>query len=442
MASSLFDTASVPIGIPLSQLTAAVSRAVNSSPELIGVWVTAELSDVRVSGGHCYMELIEKNQSGQTIAKLRATIWQTTFNSLRRKFFNAAQRDISSGLKVLVKGNINHHPIYGIAFNILDIDPSYTLGDIERIRREILLKLSQEGILNFNKSRNMQVAPQKIAVISAEGAAGYGDFINQLTNNAEGFVFYPCLFNCAMQGDKVSSSIREALDIIESMADFWDCIAIIRGGGATTDLIGFDDLELARAVAQCGIPIVVGIGHDRDRNVLDDIAHTSIKTPTAVAAFFIDKLRDAYAAVCNFGEKMRQTATDIFSGETRRLTTIESIMPQLAVRRLEDNFSKLRNISGKLPLLIEGRIGKENTRLSGRCELIASLGKTVITRNKQKLDNLEQLTAVLSPGNTLKRGYSITRIKGKAVKNAKEIIAGELITTQLHEGEINSVATK
>lgn len=441
MAFSVFDNGKIQMGIPLSQLTAAISKTVNSSPELFGVWVTAELSDVRITGGHCYMELIEKNDMGQTVAKLRATIWQSNFNSIRRKFFQSTQRDISTGLKVLVKGSINHHSLYGLAFNIQDIDPSYTLGDIERIRREILLKLSKEGILEYNKNRSMPIAPQKIAVISAQGAAGYGDFINQLTNNSEGFVFYPCLFNCVMQGDKVSSSIREALKMIESMADFWDCIAIIRGGGATTDLTGFDDLELARAVAKCGLPIIVGIGHDRDRNVLDDIANTSVKTPTAVAAFFIDRLREAYTAVYSLGEKMRKVTSDIINGETRRLTTIESVMPQLAMRRLDDNFFKLKNISAKIPLLVEGRIGKENTKLNGKWEIISSLTETVIQRNKQKLENLQQLTTVLSPANTLKRGYSITRVNGKALKNAVEVKAGDLITTQLQEGEVSSIIT-
>lgn len=434
----LFSYSETVTGIPLSQLTAAITRTVNSHSELSGVWVMAELSDVRISGGHCYMELIEKNDRGQTIAKLRATIWQSVFNTLRRKFFQATERDIATGLKVLVKGNTNHHSLYGLAFNITDIDPSYTLGDIERLRKEIIAKLASEGVLNLNKQRLLDPAPQRIAVISAKGAAGYGDFINQLTSNSEGFVFYPCLFNCVMQGDRISESIREALDFIESTADLWDCVAIIRGGGATTDLNGFDDYELARAVATCGLPIIVGIGHERDRNVLDEIAHTSLKTPTAVAAFFIDRLRQSFDSVLLIADKIRHSSIEKMRGEERRLTSIESLVPQLSLRRISDNQSKLRTITGKLPILMAGKLGRENTLLRGKWEIINSLKQTIFQKNIQKLNNTEQIIKLLDPSNTLKRGYSITRLNGKSIRKAAEISSGTIITSQLYEGELTS----
>lgn len=463
MSYSLFDdNNSFPAGIPLSQFTAAISRAVTASPALTGAWVIAELSDVRSSGGHCYMELIEKNEAGQTVAKLRANIWRNTYMQLRQKFFNATQREISNGIKALVRGSATHHSVYGLSFNITDIDPSYTIGDMERLRREIILRLKKEGIATHNKELQLPVAPQRIAVISAEGAAGFGDFINQLCNNSEGFVFYPHLFPCVMQGDRVSESIRGALELIESTADLWDCIAIVRGGGATTDLNGFDDYDLAKAVALCGLPVVVGIGHERDRNVLDEIAHTSLKTPTAVAGFFIDQVRAAYDRVLMLADRLRVFSNELMRGEERRLSTIQGFIPQLALRRLEDNKAKLQAITGKLPILTQGRVSNENVKLEGYKNLLLNLSSSRLGKedlkinglitllqnssanrlmhSSQKINNLESLVKVLDPKNTLKRGYSITHVNGKAVKSVAEINHGDTLVTSLPDGQIHSKA--
>ena len=438
MSDSLFNS-ELPSGIPLSQFTAAITNAVAGAPGLSGVWITAELSDVRLSGGHCYMELIEKNAAGQTIAKLRATIWRSTYYQIRQKFFSATQREISTGIKALVKGSATHHSVFGLSFNITDIDPSYTIGDLERLRREILMRLHKEGLAMKNKSLALPMAPQKIAVISAEGAAGYGDFINHLTGNSEGFVFYPCLFNCVMQGDRVSESIREALQLIESTADIWDCVVIVRGGGATTELNGFDDYDLAKAVATCGLPVIVGIGHERDRNVLDEIAHTSLKTPTAVAGFFIDRLRSAYDNVLSLTDKLRVYSTELMRGEERRISTIYGLIPQLALRRMEDTKNKLQTISGKLPIMIEGRIGKEHLRLNNSVNVLGNVSAFRIEKSRQAINTFESLIKVLDPNNTLLRGYSITRINGKAVKSIKNIAPGDVLTTTLPDGEIRSI---
>lgn len=463
MSDSFFENYNeMSVGVPLSRYTEAISKAVAMAPGLNGAWIIAELSDVKTAGGHCYMELIEKNETGQTIAKLRATIWRSTYIQLNQKFYNATQRGITSGIKALLKGSATHHSVYGLSFNIVDIDPSYTLGDLERLRREIILQLKKEGIAFMNKSLPLPIAPQKIAVISAQGAAGYGDFINHLYGNSEGFVFYPCLFPCSMQGDNVSESIRYALQLIESTADIWDCIAIVRGGGATTDLNGFDDYELAKAVATCGLPIIVGIGHERDRNVLDEIAHTSLKTPTAVAGFFIDKAREAYDKVMGLADRLSIYSTQLIRGEERRLSSIFGIIPQLALRRLEDSKSRLQTILGKLPLLTKGRIGKEEVKLDGMKNILvnianAKIGKESIRiegispmltnfssmrieKEKNKISSIESLVKVLDPKNILKRGYSITRINGKTLKSATKVIQGDELTTILSDGEVRSLA--
>lgn len=406
------------------------------------------------------MELIEKNEAGQTIAKLRATIWKTTYQQLRQKFYRATQRDIITGIKALVRGSSTHHSIYGLSFNIFDIDPSYTMGDMERLRQEILLKLRNEGVAELNKSLPMPMAPQRIAVISAQGAAGYGDFMNQLTNNSEGFVFYTCLFNCVMQGDRTSESIRDALELIESTADLWDCIAIVRGGGATTDLNGFDEYHLAKAVASCGIPIVVGIGHERDRNVLDEIAHTSLKTPTAVAGFFIDKMREAHDVVLSMADRIRIYSQEMMIGEERRLSGILSLLPQLAIHKVTSEETRLKDLSGKIPLLSQSRLekekikieshktliknfassrfDKEKLKISGIISLLTNLTGSGIERSRQNLNSLESLIKVLDPKNTIKRGYSITKLNGKSIKSISEIKEGDLLTTILIDGELHS----
>lgn len=461
--NSLFsDTNSFITGIPLSRYTAAITNAVAMAPGLSGVWVTAELSDVRMAGGHCYMELIEKNETGQTVAKLRANIWRSAYFQLRQKFYNATQREISSGIKALVRGSATHHSVYGLSFNIIDIDPSYTLGDMERLRREILMRLHKEGVALKNKSLTLPMAPQKIAVISAEGAAGYGDFLNHLQGNSEGFVFYPCLFPCAMQGDKVSQSIRNALELIESSAHIWDCVVIVRGGGATTDLNGFDDYELAKAVATCGLPVIVGIGHERDRNVLDEVAHTSLKTPTAVAGFFIDRARDAYDHLIALADHLRIYSSELVRGEERKLTAIFSMVPHLALARMNEANANLNSIAGKLPIITQGRLmaqnakldnirniiqnisnsifSKEKIKIENNLSLIKNLSNNILSGIQQKINNIEALVKVLDPQSTLLRGYSITRINGKAIKSVDKVTPGSLITTTLPDGTIRSIA--
>lgn len=435
---NLFNESLFSGALSLGQLTAAISHAVYSSPALSGVWVTAELSDLRINGGHCYIELIEKNQMGQTVAKLRATIWQSTFTGIRRKFYEATGRDIVTGLKVLLKGNVTHHSLYGLSFNVSDIDPSFTLGDMERLRREILMRLTREGIIEHNKALSMNMAPQRIAIISAEGAAGYGDFINQLEYNAEGYVFYTRLFPAIMQGDRVSSSIREALEIIESTIDLWDCVVIIRGGGATTDLNGFDDYELAKAVALCCLPVVVGIGHERDRTVLDEIAHTRLKTPTAVAAFFVDTLRDSEKRAEAATDRIVHYVSDRIAGENQRLANFTSLIPALTDSRLKMAAAWLEREAAKIPLIVESRLTREKSRIDETFMRIKLGLEKRIALSKNNLDKLESMINVLSPLNTLKRGYSITRINGKAVKDRSSLKIGDIVTTELFDCKMDA----
>lgn len=450
-----------PVSFSLSQYTSAIGNAIRAARDLKNAWVRAELSDVRVNGGHCYMELIEKNELGQTIAKLRAAIWASQFSYIRNKFYTKTGQEFRSGLKVLVQGTATHHTLYGLSFTIQDIDPSFTLGDMERIRREILERLQREGVLEYNRRLTMPPAPQRIAVISAEGAAGYGDFINQLVDNSERFRFNLLLFPATMQGDRVSSSIRSALDLIGATKEDWDCVAIVRGGGATTDLNGFDDYELARKVATFPLPVVVGIGHERDRNVLDEIAHTRLKTPTAVAAFFVDSLRNYYMRVSGLVDFVTRYSSDRIVGERRRLDNLEATIPVIARSRLEAAKAQLDKEITRIPVVVTSRITTAYNQLdtaarvlgvlsSRQCSLagnrleefksrILVAASTVIKRSAADLTRINGMIDVLSPANTLRRGYSITRINGKAVTDARTLNPGDVIATELRDGNVESI---
>lgn len=424
--------------LTLTQLTTMVGNAIRMRPELQNAWVVAEFSDMRISGGHCYLELLEKNNSGATVAKLRANIWNSTYRAIYNKFFNATGQAPASGMKVMVRGAVSHHNLYGISFNITDIDPSYTLGDMERLRREILMTLQRENLLQRNKTTYLPPNPQKIAVISSAGAAGFGDFCNQLASNAAGFIFYPHLFPATLQGDKTVPTILAALSKIEESIDFWDCVVIIRGGGATTELNAFDNLDLARAVAKFPIPVIVGIGHERDNTVLDYIAHTRCKTPTAVAEFFVETLRVAMQNVSSLVNNVLRYSAERINGEQRRLSAAQSMILTLANTRIETTRQKLINLRDSVVLSSASKIENQRRLLDTYPMLLQQSVKAVVANRKERLLRYQQLVDVLNPQATLKRGYSITRVNGKAVKSASELSANMQISTILADGAVIS----
>lgn len=449
--------------LTLSQLQQLISNVINLEPGLRNVWVQAEFSDLRVAGGHCYMELIEKDSAGTTRAKIRAMIWRGTLDVINRKFFEATGRYLASGLKVLVRGSASHHPVYGLSFTISDIDPAYTLGDMERVRREILERLARENIIGCNKSLALSPTPQRIAVISAAGTAGYGDFMNQIANNPDRFAVYTLLFPAIMQGERTAASVIDALDKVEMTAPMWDAVVIIRGGGATTDLNGFDNYDLARRVALCPIPVIVGIGHERDRTVLDEIACVRCKTPTAVAAFIIDALRVAYTGVTEIVRRITKYGADALRGEHLRLSNMSQTLPALARNRILREHMNLNRLSQILPGLVQQRVMQQKiildrfaSRLDRAVDARINAGKLMLERyamrlagasanvsqrENMRLRRLSDMIRLLSPDNTLRRGYSITRVNGHAITDPASIEPGALIETTLAAGTLTSTKT-
>ncbi|MDE5846435.1 MAG: exodeoxyribonuclease VII large subunit [Muribaculaceae bacterium] len=453
-----------PTAYTLSAFSRFVAQAMSREPVLMGAWVVAEISDMAERGGHCYMTLIEKDASGTTVARMRANIWANRYLHIKNKFLYATQRELTNGMKVMFYGGANYHPNYGLSFNIGDIEPSFTMGDLERIRREILAALQREGILNRNRSLTFSDPPRKIAIISSATAAGYGDFMNQLQHNSAGVEFNTLLFPAIMQGDRTAQSVMAALDLVEQTSSIipWDCVVIIRGGGATTDMNGFDDLNLARRVATFPIPVIVGIGHERDRCVLDEIACVRCKTPTAVAAWLSDTAGMAWQRVCDLTSRIASFATERLKGEHIRLQSIETMIPSLADARIRNARIRLQSLSALIPsaareatskekIRLEGitttlrmasrmRIQKEYPLLESTAESVRTAAISMLEKEKTRIDSLCRLTEVLSPTSTLKRGYSITRVNGKAVTDPKTVKSGDIIETQTAQGMIISKA--
>lgn len=435
------SSAAVP-AITLTQLNRRIAAQL-TVPSLHDVWVTAELSDFRSSGGHCYMELIEKSEpNGAVAARMRGIIWANSVPRVGGKFSAYTGRPLSTGLKVMVRGSVNHHPSYGLSFVISDIEPSFTLGDIERRRLEILRRLDADGTAGLNRSLEWPVPALRIAIISAPGAAGYGDFVHQLFNNSSRIRFKVRLFTAVMQGERTAPSVIAALeDIAADTEGAWDCVVIIRGGGATSDLVSFDNYDLASNVAQFPIPVIVGIGHERDVTVLDYVANMRVKTPTAAAEWLVARAEEALDRLRVIADAMLRTATDRIGGLKTQLAYIEGQLPHAPAAAIAAASRKLDRAMMGLASAGARSLAPHSARLDtieGSLRLTAA---NIISRRNDRLDSYATLLAALSPTATLKRGYSITRVDGHAVTSTAALQPGTTIETTLADGKVTSTVT-
>ncbi len=452
------------------------------------VWVKAEISELNVNrNGHCYMELVDVDpETKEILARSRATIWSYTFRMLKPYFETTTGQLFTQGIKVLVSAKVEFHPVYGLSLNIRDIDPAYTMGDMERKRREIILQLEEDGVLGMNKELELPMVPQRIAVISSPTAAGLQDFLEQLGTNPQGIRFYTKLFPAVMQGKETASSIIQALDHVFQYEDFFDVVVIIRGGGAQLDLAGFDHYELAAHVAQFPIPVITGIGHDKDETVIDLVAHTKMKTPTAVAEFlingaevFVDHLQDIELSLVelvrgqldtnqdylqDLAIQFKQDVRDLVKEEIHRFDysemQLKNIVPSF-LKNENDRFKKYSYILQKDGM--EGikekkyrleRMGDDilykaksflqhQTDVLGKHEreLEMKLGEGFRSQNS-KLKMLEEKVRLMDPLRILKRGYSITYKEGKLLKTIDDLQEGDELITRLSTGEVKSTVKK
>ena len=383
-------------------------------------WVQAELSEVRVhpATGHCYVEFVQKDpRSNNLVAKARGVIWSNVFHLLRPYFEESTGQMFTAGIKVLVQVTVSFHELYGYSLTVQDIDPTYTLGDMTRRRREILAQLKADGVLTLNKELPMPVLPQRIAVISSASAAGYGDFCHQLEHNPRGYYFRVELFPSIMQGERTESSLLAALDRINQRLEYFDVVVIIRGGGATSDLSCFDTYLLAAACAQFPLPIITGIGHERDDTVLDTVAHTRVKTPTAAAECLIARMDEA-------ADRLQQLSEHIYNGVSARL---------------QRERTRLQGCRQRIPASSIRCLSQARLQLTSARKDLHRAVDALLTRQRHRLELLQQRITDASPQKQLARGYSITLKDGRAVKDASSLKPGDVLTTRVYKGEIQSI---
>lgn len=404
-------------------------------------WVRAEISELRVNR-HCYMELVQKDShKNGIIAKARAQVWANRWAFIKPMFEDMTHQSLAAGMQVLVKAEITFHELYGYSLNITDIDPTYTLGDIAKRRQEILHQLTQEGISTMNQELPLPRMLQRIAIISSASAAGYGDFCNQLKNNPARLAFHTQLFQATMQGDDVTPSIINALNCIAGQQEQWDAVVIIRGGGATSDLSGFDTLELAENVAQFPLPIITGIGHERDDTVIDLIAHTRMKTPTAAAEFLIQHQSKELELLESIAASIFLSASNLLQAEKIRIQVLTAKIPTLFSAIQARETIKIDRLSAAMGYKALQHIEGEKSRISIIKKQLALYTDNLLNHQQKRIEQAENKLENASPERILKLGFSITRVNGQAIKSFDDVREGDNIETTLATGTINSTVT-
>ncbi len=403
--------------LSLFELNSLVHNTIaNALPDLY--WVEAELMEIRESKGHCYMELVQKDIfSAVPVARASAKCWRSQWLKVGQKFFKATGGYPASGMKLLLNVTVDFHPAYGFSLIVNDIDPTYTLGDMARKRQEIIRTLKEEGVYDLQKELSLPIFCQRIAVISSATAAGYGDFCNQLFNNEHGLKFKTELFPATMQGDRIEESIIQQLDNINNRLEEFDCVVIIRGGGATSDMSGFDTLMLAENVANFPLPIITGIGHERDECVLDLISFQRVKTPTAAAAFLINHLADVLGRI-----------------EDAQNTIITSV-----ALKMERQHNLLSQLTSEVTSAARLYVTRQEARLDHMFMRQTNSIKQRLVVENHRLNFIIQRITLLDPQLLLKRGYSITMHNGQLVRDASKLKKGDEIKTIFEKGTTKSI---
>jgi len=451
--------------VSLSQLVSDIKITLQSRYEL-PVWVVAEISEMNLNRtGHCYLELIEKDSlSDKIIAKSRATIWAFTFRTLKAYFETTTGETLRGGLKVLVRATVEFHEVFGFSLNIQDIDPQYTMGDLARKKAQIIQQLDNEGVLEMNKSLPFPLVPQRIAIISSETAAGYGDFLNQLANNSYSYTFFTELFPAIMQGEKAAESIIQAMEHVFNRIDDFDTVAIMRGGGSKSDLNCFDDYELAYFITQFPLPVLTGIGHERDDTITDIVAHTKLKTPTAVAEFLIEK-------VAYFDNQLNEFGLLVYDMANQRIDNDEYFLEKLtqriqtgAVELLQNRQEhliwakskvingtqllhlkkdrQLKNLKNNIQIIAKSAIHQELKLNEIRKQRLHRWLNNYFSRKDRRLVFLSEKAELVNPERILERGYAWVTHKGTIIKDSSNLKLGDAIEVKLAKGKVEADVKK
>jgi len=427
-------------GIPvftLSELNTSIKTTLELAfPE--SVWVVAEISEIRCNTkGHCYLELVEREEE-KTIAQIRANIWAYTFRSLASKFEKATAESLKQGMKVLLQVNVTFHEVYGLSLNIKDIDPTYSLGEMARKKREIIDRLTKEGLLQLNKQIPLPLVPQRIAVISSVTAAGYGDFINHIDDNPYGYKIFYTLYQSLMQGQEAESSIISALRKIKDHRDIYDAVVIVRGGGSQIDLSCFDTYGLAVEVAKFPLPVITGIGHERDDTIADLVAHTKLKTPTAVAEFLLSGMSSFEERLLNAQRTLIHLIEESMKEENHRFQYLVQQFRHIVRDRFSGEMQRIETVLHKLIHGTTQSMNSQNNRLKLDISRVVGGLNILFEQQENRIKHCGQAIRLLDPVNVLKRGYSITYFQEKALKDSADLQEGDIIRTKVYKGTVRS----
>jgi len=375
------------------------------------------------------------------IARASAKCWQSRWAVLQPRFERITGQQLRPGMQVLLQVTVNFHEAYGFSWIVQNIDPTFTLGDMARRRQEIIRQLKEEGVFDLQRELELPLFAQRIAVVSSAGAAGYGDFCRQLEENGYGFVFNTRLFPAVMQGEQVEASVIAALEAIYDSLEAFDCVVIIRGGGATADLSGFDTLALAENVANFPLPIITGIGHDRDESVLDMVSHTRVKTPTAAAAFLIDHLLTTWQRIERAQDQIVSCIEQRLKHDQLRLTSLAGRIPVAALSLIQTEQLHLRRLQERMKVGVPTRMQTMRHQVETLSAALPPLAERMLTAEQHRLELLAQRIKAVDPALLLRRGYSITLKEGRAVRSPEDVKAGDIIETRLEKGTIKSTVT-
>ncbi len=444
--------------LTLAQLTALIKETIELTFEE-PLWVVAEIHRVTLKD-HVYLDLVEKAEGSDTIiAQMRAMVWRSYRRSVVDKFELMTDQAFGAGIKVLVKGYVSFHPRYGLALDIRDIDPYYTLGDLYRRKQEVIRQLKEEGIFDMNRGLELPLVIQRIAVISSETAAGFEDFVNHLEHNGYGLRFYYKLFPASVQGDQAEASIIRALDAVFRVHEEYDVVVIIRGGGSKADLGVFDTYNLAANVAQFPLPVLTGIGHTRDESVVDMVAKLSLKTPTAVADFIVERAVDFLGEIGLLYERLSRSVHYFLTDQRLRISQLNSMIREQVKSFLWKKRYELDQIHTSLVKVVrmpmeekhkltmlwqslvygQKRLIEQNRRVVEQTwERTGQALANLLLREQNRLERLRLKIEGNDPKRILKQGYSITLHNGKALKDIETVSPGDEIETVLYNGRLVS----
>jgi exodeoxyribonuclease VII large subunit len=425
-------------------------------------WVVAEISELNENfAGHCYIELIEKNSTENNIsARIRAVIWSKKYSFLKSLFKNATGESLKEGFKVLLRVTVEYHEIYGLSLVVNDIDPAFTIGEMAVRRQQIIKRLEQEGLFSMNKELGFPTVPRRIAVISSKSAAGYSDFLKHLENNSYGYSFHTFLFEASMQGSETERSVVDALDRISEDNDSFDIVVIIRGGGSQTDLSWFDNYNIAFHITQFPLPVLTGIGHEKDITVADMVAYQSVKTPTAAADFIITTVHDTENHLSEMAIAISELSQSVLKSTNTLLDNVCLKLINLSELNIGEEKKKLTSVIFKMAgmgkeYLIRQEIIPANLRsrlifdvktysLEKKHKLtkfitdLINYSQKLINHSSNYVETLDTDLAILNPDNVLRRGYSMTSMNGQIIRNPETVKKGDNIKTRLYGGTIKS----